>query len=167
MKKSSKKAKDKRPSWDEYFIQMADLVGSRGTCARGHAGAVITKNKRILATGYAGSPVGTMHCDEIGHEMHTVITEEGTTSRHCIRTSHAELNAIINAARTGVALEGGTLYCKFFPCYTCAKSIVNAGIVKIVSLRDYHASARSKTLFKEAKVKYEILEKETEQYKDQ
>ena len=167
MKKVTKKwVKDKRPSWDEYFITMADLIGSRGTCDRGYAGSIITKEKRILASGYAGSPVGLPHCSEVGHEMHTVTTEDGTVSRHCIRTSHAELNAIINAARTGVSVDGATLYCKFVPCYTCAKSIINAGIKRVVSLRDYHAGKRSKELFKEAKVKFNLLNKEVQTYKD-
>src|SRR3989338_8984097 len=103
MKKATKKPKDKRPSWDEYFITMADLIGSRGTCDRGYAGSIITRDKRILASGYAGSPVGLKHCGEVGHEMHTVTTEGDVVSRHCIRTSHAELNAIINAARVGVS----------------------------------------------------------------
>jgi len=167
MKKATKKPKDKRPSWDEYFITMADLIGSRGTCDRGYAGSIITRDKRILASGYAGSPVGLKHCGEVGHEMHTVTTEGDVVSRHCIRTSHAELNAIINAARVGVSVDGATLYCKFFPCYTCAKSIVNAGIKRVVSLRDYHAAGRSKEIFKEAKVKCEVLNKEIQSYKDQ
>jgi dCMP deaminase len=168
MKKVVKKiTKNKRPSWDEYFLQMADLVGSRGTCDRGHAGAVIARDKRIVATGYAGSPVGLPHCDDVGHEMHTVTGEDGTISRHCIRTAHAELNAITNAARVGVAVEGATLYCKFLPCYTCAKAIINAGIKRVVTLRDYHASKQSKIIFKKAGVKLEIINKEVQSYKDQ
>ncbi len=168
MKKAVKKTeKYKRPTWDEYFLQMADLVGSRGTCDRGHAGAVITRDKRIVATGYAGSPVGLSHCDEVGHEMHTVTGEDGTVSRHCIRTAHAELNAITNAARVGVAVEGATLYCKFLPCYTCAKAVINAGIKRVVTLRDYHASKQSKNIFKKAGVKLEIINKEVQSYKDQ
>ena len=168
MKKNIKKIeKHKRPSWDEYFLQMAELVGSRGTCDRGHAGAVIVKDKRLLASGYAGSPVGTPHCDDVGHEMHTVTHEDGSVSRHCTRTAHAEMNAIANAARVGVAVEGGTLYCKFLPCYTCAKAIVNAGIEKVVALRDYHATKETKVIFKKAKIKVEILNKEVESYRDQ
>jgi dCMP deaminase len=82
--------------------------------------------------------------------MHTVTNEDGTTSRHCIRTAHAEQNAICEAARMGIALEGGTLYCKMTPCYTCAKMIINAGIKRIVVAQDYHAGGRSKEIFKEA-----------------
>jgi dCMP deaminase len=168
MKKTAKKiTKDKRPSWDEYFIKLAEMIGSRGTCDRGYAGALLVKDKRILATGYAGSPVGLPHCSEVGHEMHTVTGEDGAVSRHCIRTAHAELNAIANAARVGVATNESTLYCKFVPCYTCAKTIINAGIKRVVALRDYHTAKQTKDVFKKANIKLEILNKEVESYKDQ
>ena len=88
-KKVEKVGKHKRPSWDEYFLQMAELVGSRGTCDRGHAGTIIVKDKRLLATGYAGSPMGLAHCDEVGHEMHVVLNEDGSKSQHCVRTTHS------------------------------------------------------------------------------
>ena len=114
---------------------MVDFVGRRGTCDRGQAGAIIVKDKRILATGYVGSPVGLPHCDEVGHEMHTVVQEDGSQSRHCIRTAHAELNAIANAARFGVAIDGAVLYCKMFPCYVCAKTIINSGIKRVVCIK--------------------------------
>lgn len=154
-----------RPSWDEYFIQMADMIGSRGTCDRGRSGCVITLNKRILSTGYVGAPVGLPHCDEAGHEMHTVTHEDGTTSQHCIRTAHAEQNAINNAARIGVAIEGATLYCKMTPCYKCAQSIINSGIVRVVAAKDYHASKRTKEIFEQVGLKLEILG-EMETYKN-
>lgn len=148
---------DQRPSWDQYFLNLAEVVGTRGTCDRGYAGCVITKDKRILSTGYVGSPVGLPHCSEVGHEMHTVTHEDGSTSRHCIRTAHAEQNAINNAARIGIAIEGGTVYCKMIPCYKCAQSIINAGIVRVVAMKDYHASARSKEIFKDAGIEYIVL----------
>ncbi|MBP6908641.1 MAG: cytidine/deoxycytidylate deaminase family protein [Candidatus Pacebacteria bacterium] len=154
-----------RPSWDVYFLNMVDLVGTRGTCDRGRSGAVIVKDKRIIATGYVGAPAGLPHCDEVGHEMHTVTGEDGTVSRHCIRTAHAEQNAINNAARFGVALEGATIYCRMTPCYKCAQSIINTGIVRIVASKDYHAGARSKEILKQAGVAYEILG-DVETYKD-
>ena len=146
-----------RPSWDEYFLKIVEMVGSRGTCDRFRGGCVITRNKRIISTGYNGSPVGTPHCDEVGHEMHTVTNEDGTTSRHCIRTTHAEQNAICEAARMGIALDGGTLYCKMTPCYTCAKMIINSGIKRVIVAQDYHAGERSKAIFKEAGVDYTLL----------
>lgn len=94
------------------------MVGRRGSCDRGRCGCVIVRNNRLIATGYAGSPIGLPHCDEIGHEMHTVIHDDGSQTQHCIRTAHAEQNAICEAARMGISLDGGTLYTKMLPCYT-------------------------------------------------
>ncbi len=168
MKKTDKKIqKSKRPSWDEYFLSMAELVGTRGTCDRGRAGSLIVKDKRMLSAGYVGAPVGLPDCDEIGHQMHSVTHEDGSISRHCVRTAHAEQNAINNAARVGVSVMGGTMYCKMVPCYKCSQSIINAGIVRLVAMNDYHATKESKIIFKQAGVKLEILNKEVEKYKDQ
>ena len=155
-----------RPSWDEYFLKITEMVGSRGSCDRGRSGCVITRDRRIVASGYVGSPCGLVHCDEAGHEMHTVTHENGEVTRHCIRTTHAEQNAICEAARMGIALEGGTLYCKMTPCYTCAKMIINAGIRRVVCAQDYHASARSKEIFIEAGVEFSLASEEMTTYKD-
>jgi dCMP deaminase len=155
-----------RPGWDDYFMKIVEMVGSRGTCDRGRSGCVITKDKRIVSTGYVGSPAGIKHCDEIGHEMHTVTNEDGSQSRHCIRTTHAEQNAICQAARFGVSLLGTTLYCKMTPCYTCAKMIINSGIIKVVCAQDYHAGQRSKEIFKEAGVEYVLLSEQVTTYPD-
>lgn len=156
----------KRPSWNEYFMKIVEMVGSRGSCDRGRSGCVITRENRIIASGYAGSPIGLPHCDEIGHEMHTVIHADGEQTRHCIRTTHAEQNAICEAARMGISLLGGTLYCKMTPCYTCAKMIINAGIKKVVCAQDYHASQRSKEIFKEANLEFSLLSPEITKYDD-
>ena len=158
--------KYERPPWDEYFMKIVEIVGTRGTCDRFRGGCVITKNKRIVATGYAGSPVGLAHCDEVGHEMHTITHENGEQSRHCIRTTHAEQNAICEAARMGIALDGGTLYCQMAPCYTCAKMIINAGIKRVVCAQDYHSSIRSQEIFKEAKIEYILLDNKVKEYAD-
>ena len=111
-----------RASWDEYFMRIAEEVASRATCDRKHVGAVIVRDKSILATGYNGSIRGLPHCDEDGHLM-----EDG----HCVRTIHAEANAIIQAARNGVRIEGATIYVTASPCWNCFKLIANAGIRKI------------------------------------
>ncbi|OGI15730.1 MAG: cell division protein DedD [Candidatus Moranbacteria bacterium RBG_19FT_COMBO_42_6] len=158
--------KCKRPSWNEYFLNIAKIVGSRGTFDRGQIGCVITNDKRIISTGYAGSPVGLPHCDDVGHEMHTVVHEDGHDSRHCIRTTHAEQNAIVQAARFGAALLGATLYCKATPCYSCAKMIINAGIKRVVCEQDYHAGERSKEIFKEAGIQYELVNDVMTEYED-
>jgi dCMP deaminase len=157
-------SKHKRPSWDQYFLNMADLVGTRGTCDRGQAGTVIVKDKRLLATGYVGAPAGLPHCDEVGHEIHTVTNDDGSVSQHCIRTAHSETNAIANAARFGTAIEGGTMYSKMVACYGCAKVIVNAGIKRFVASQDYHRSAKTKAIFKKAGVKLEIINKTVVKY---
>ena len=153
-----------RPSWDEYFLEIMRVTGLRSTCDRGYVGCVITKHNRILTTGYAGSPVGIIHCNEAGHEMHTVTHANGHTSEHCIRTVHAEQNALITAAKHGVSIDGSTVYCKMTPCYTCAKLIINAGIVRVVVEYEYHASARSKEIFKEAGVECVIINDEPQPY---
>jgi dCMP deaminase len=98
--------------------------------------------------------------------MHTVKHEDGHESRHCIRTAHAEQNAIVSAARFGIALEGGTIYVHMTPCYVCAKMIINAGIKRVVCNLDYHAGGRSKEIFKEAGVQYELLNQEMQKYAD-
>lgn len=156
----------KRPSWDEYFMKIADTVGTRGTCDRGRLGCVIVKDKRIISTGYAGSPMGINHCDEIGHEMHTVTHPDGSQTRHCIRTTHAEQNAICQAARTGIALDGATIYQKMTPCYVCAKMIINCGIKRVVCQKNYHGSGRAAELFAETGVQYKVLSNEMEMYQD-
>jgi dCMP deaminase len=161
-----KREKCVRPSWDQYFLDIVKVVGERGTCDRGRAGCVIAKDKRILSTGYVGSPVGTKHCDEVGHEMHTITHENSSQTRHCIRTTHAEQNAIVTAARFGVALDGATLYCHMAPCYTCAKMIINAGIKRVVSQMDYHGAERGKEIFDEAGVVFEQVDDEMQKYED-
>lgn len=155
-----------RPSWDEYFMKITEMVGSRGSCDRGRSGCVITRDKRIISTGYVGSPIGLAHCDEVGHEFHTVTHADGTISKHCIRTTHAEQNAICEAARIGISINGATLYCKMTPCYTCAKMIINAGIKKVVCAQDYHASKRSKEIFKEAGIEFCLMSENMTTYKD-
>lgn len=155
-----------RPSCDEYFMKIAELVGSRATCDRGRAGTVVMRDKRILTTGYVGAPAGVKDCDEIGHELHMVEHPDGSKSQHCVRGTHSEQNAIVQAARIGVSLNGGTLYTHMAPCYACAKMIINAGIVRVVAGKDYHGAKRSKEIFKEAGVKFELLSEEMETYPD-
>ena len=119
----------KRPTWNEYFLNIAREVAQRSTCERAQVGAVIVKDKRILTTGYNGSPRGLAHCTEIGCLM---------DNGHCVRTLHAEQNAIIQAALHGVITEGATIYVTHQPCFNCAKTIINAGISEIVYDREYH-----------------------------
>ena len=156
-----------RPNWDEYFMEICKVVGTRGTCDRGRAGAVIVKDKRIIATGYVGSPAGLPHCDEVGHLMHDVTNPDGKVSRHCIRTAHAEQNAIVQAALHGISTNGATIYIKFEPCLVCTKMIINAGIRRVVAEKRYHAAALSRQFLQEAGVELFVIHDELEQYPDQ
>ena len=112
-----------RASWDEYFMSIAQVVSTRSTCPRKYVGAVIVRNRTILSTGYNGSIRGMPHCSDVGHMM-----EDG----HCVATIHAEANAIIQAARNGVNIDGATTYVTASPCWNCFKQLANAGIVRIV-----------------------------------
>ena len=114
--------KNKRASWEEYFMDIAQVVANRATCERKKVGAVIVRDKIILSTGYNGSLSGLPHCDEVGHEME---------NDHCVRTIHSEANAIVQAARNGVSISGAEIFITASPCYTCFKMIANAGIKKI------------------------------------
>ena len=158
------KQKHVRPDWDEYFIGISREIAKRATCDRGRSGAVIVKDKRILCTGYVGAPAGLQHCDEIGHLFKIVYREDGTKSEHCVRTTHAEMNAIVQAARYGIAIDGAVIYCKMTPCLDCAKAIINAGIKRVVCEKLYHAGQDSIDFLKEAGIELKIISEETEIY---
>ena len=120
-----------RPSWDEYFMKIAHLVAERSTCLRRVVGAIIVKDKRIISTGYNGSPRGLDHCLEIGCMRERLGIPSGERHELC-RGAHAEQNAIIQAASAGSSMEGATMYCTTAPCSTCSKMIINAGIMRLV-----------------------------------
>lgn len=112
-----------RASWDQYFMNIAKEVATRSTCDRKFVGAVIVRDRNILATGYNGSIRGLPHCDEVGHLM-----EDG----HCVRTVHAESNAIVQAAKNGTSIDGAGIYVTASPCWPCFRLIANAGMKRIV-----------------------------------
>ncbi len=166
--KEKKESKYVRPTWDEYFISLLEPLGRRGTCDRGRSGAVIvSESNTILATGYVGSPPGQPHCDEVGHMMRTVTDEEGNGSQHCVRTLHAEENAILQCAKDGIKLRGATVYCKMVPCYNCAMRIVRVGIKRVVAQKRYHADNLSLELFKSVGIELSILDDTIEEYEKQ
>ena len=168
MKENKTKSNYVRPTWDEYFLGLLESLGKRGTCDRGRSGAVIvSKGNTILATGYVGSPPGQPHCDDVGHMMKTVTDQDGNSSQHCVRTLHAEENAILQCAKDGIKLEGATIYCKMVPCYNCAMRIVRVGIKKVVAQKRYHADKLSLELFKNAGVKIFIIDNTVEKYSQQ
>jgi dCMP deaminase len=157
----------KRPSWDRYFLDLCEAVSKRATCDRGRAGCLVVKDRRILSTGYVGAPSGLPHCDEEGHDMRKVFDEEGNITQHCVRTLHAEQNAIIQAAKFGISINGSTLYCKMTPCRTCAMMIINAGIKRVVCEKRYHADKDTVDMFKKASIQLDIVNNELEKYDNQ
>lgn len=125
-----------RPSWPEYFMAITKMVAKRSTCLRRHVGAVLVKEKRILATGYNGAPAGLRHCEEVGCLRQETSIPSGERHELC-RGLHAEQNAIIQAAYHGISIAGSTLYCTNKPCVICSKMLINAGIKKIIYEQGY------------------------------
>ena len=150
-----------RPSWDEYFLEVMHSLAKRATCDRGRTACVIVKDNQIIVSGYVGSPPSLPHCDEVGHLLKTVTHEDGTQTTHCMRTLHAEQNAICQAAKRGVSINGATMYCKLAPCRTCAMLLISAGIKRVVAEYKYHAGAESEAMLKQAGVQVEYIHDET------
>jgi len=144
-------AKLERPDWDHYFMAIADVVASRSSCVKRRVAAVIVKDKRIITTGYNGTPRGITNCNEGGCKRCLSLTPSGTGLDECL-CSHAEENAIVQAAYHGVSLKGATLYTTFSPCVICTKMIINAGISEVVFRSLYSLSATAMELLSEAKV---------------
>ncbi len=132
-----------RPDWDTYFLKIAQVVGERSTCDRAHVGCVLVVDKRILTTGYNGSPAGQEHCDDIGHLL---------VDDHCVRTIHAETNAIIQAALHGVSTKGATCYVTHYPCLNCTKALINAGIARLVYASAYNVDPIARNFIQAAGV---------------
>jgi dCMP deaminase len=148
---------DKRPSWDEYFMEVMEAISKRATCDRGKSGCVIVRDKQILVTGYVGSPKGLDHCDEVGHQFKKMLNDDGSVSEHCVRTVHAEQNAVCQAAKLGISIE----------CRTCAMILINCGIKRIMCERKYHAGAESEEMFKKVGITLEYKYDEVQEYKNQ
>ncbi len=148
---------NERPSWDNYFMEIAELVAKRSTCLRRSVGAIIVKNKRILATGYNGPPSGLAHCDELGGCLRDKLKIPSGERQELSRAVHAEQNAIIQSAKFGISIDGAIIYVTNYPCFICAKMLINAGINKIVYKEGY-SDKWAKEILKEAKIeviKYE------------
>ena len=120
-----------RPDWDEYFLKLAMLASERATCPRMHCGCVLVKDKNVVATGYNGSIPGDDHCEDVGCLV---------VDNHCVRTNHAEMNALMQAARHGNSVDGATAYVTNMPCTTCAKALIAAGVKRVVVFSDYHST---------------------------
>ena len=150
----------RRPSWDEYFMQMAELTATRSTCLRRNVGAVIVQNRHIIATGYNGAPRGLAHCVELGGCLREKLGVPSGERHELCRALHAEQNAIIQAATLGHSIEGGSIYITHQPCAICAKMIINAGIDRIV-VKEGYPDELAVSLLEEAGKRI-ILLKETE-----
>jgi len=173
----------KRKTWEEYFMDIVDATAERSTCDRGKPGCIFVKNNQILVTGYAGSPPGFPHCDDVGHLMERrtefIPTEDETlemnswnkdeehdgyywntkllmwtkkTTEHCIRTIHAEQNAIAQAAKRGVSLEGSTCYITMTPCRTCTMLIISLGVKNVICKKLYQKAQESLDIFYKARI---------------
>ena len=145
-----------RPTWDEYFMDIVELIKTRSTCIRRQVGALIVKDKRILSTGYNGAPAGCRHCSDIGCLRADLNIPSGQRHELC-RAIHAEQNAIVQAAYAGTSVKGGTLYVTHQPCVLCAKIVINSGIKKIVFKGDY-PDELGMELLKEAGIRVVKLE---------
>ena len=153
-----------RPDWQEYFLQVMDTVATRANCDRGRAAAVIVKDKRIVATGYVGAPAGLPTCDEVGHLMKTVYDERGGQHKHCVRTTHAEANAVAQAAKHGMPIDGAEIYIRMTPCLDCTKLLINAGIAHVICRKRYHADHDSVKILEQAGIQLTVLSDEAEAY---
>ena len=146
----------KRPSWDQYFINIAKVASSRSNCLRRHVGAVIVKDHRIISTGYNGTPRGVKNCNEGGCARCASDTPSGENLGECI-CCHAEENAIVQAAYHGVSVKDSIIYTTYCPCLLCSKMIINAGIKEVIFLESYKFDKISKSLFKEAGIIFRAI----------
>jgi dCMP deaminase len=126
-----------RPSWPEYFMTITRQVAERSTCPRAKVGAIIVRDKNLLATGYNGAPAGLPHCTDVGCLIYTSITPSGETEENCYRTIHAEINAIAQAAKNGTSIRDADIYVTHTPCIHCFKVIINTGIRRVYYVQDY------------------------------
>ena len=151
--------KCERPGWDEYFMAIADVVALRSNCSRRHVAAVIVKDKRIISTGYNGTPRGIKNCCDGGCPRCSSDAPSGTALTECL-CSHGEENAIVQAAYHGIAVKDSTLYTTFSPCLLCAKMIINAGIKEVVYRERYSIDGTARKILQEAGVKIRSLGEE-------
>ena len=180
-----------RPSWQDYFVKVTMAIAERSTCSRGKPACIFVKGKRILSTGYAGSPPNFPHCSEVGHDMEErvrFIPTDGTAmpenffkmlgydynylrqryekpaTQHCIRTIHAEQNAILQAARFGISLQDSIVYVTMTPCLQCTASIISVGVKEVIAFKRYHAGQESINMFKLANIPITHLDDSVETY---
>ncbi|HAF07184.1 MAG: Cytidine/deoxycytidylate deaminase family protein [candidate division TA06 bacterium 32_111] len=152
---------DRRPSWDEYFMEITKLVATRATCLRRKVGAIIVKDRHILSTGYNGPPKGVKHCDELGGCLREKLNIPSGERMELSRAVHAEQNAIIQAAKLGINIEGADMYVTNQPCFICAKMIINAGVKRVI-INEGYPDKYAEEILKEANVKLIVFNKKKE-----
>ena len=149
-----------RPTWDETWMDVMEAMSRRATCDRGRSAAVLVRDNKLINVGYVGAPAGLPHCDEVGHLFKVTFDEAGKRHEHCVRTVHAETNALL-----GVDAKGATLYCRMEPCsLICAPMIINAGVVRVVAQRRYHGAQHTRDWFQAANIELVVLHDEEQDY---
>lgn len=143
--------------WDDFYIKQLEKVSKKSTCDRGRVACIIVKDGNLLVTGASGVPEGFPTCDSDGHILETIVDDFGNKYQHCVRTIHAEVDAIADAAYQGISLKGATLYCSMAPCKRCALVIIKAGISKVISEFAYHKDAESRKKLELAKVQLIVI----------
>ncbi len=156
-----------RPTWDMYFLEVMHALQKRATCDRGQCACVIVKDNQILCSGYVGSPSGLPHCDDVGHLIRPSYEADGTLHDHCVRTIHAEQNAICQAAKRGISLDGATIYVKMTPCRTCCMLLIAAGIKHIIAEFKYHSGSESEEILAQAGITLRFINEEVLTYPTQ
>lgn len=139
-----------RPSWDEYFFTLVDAAATRATCDRGKSGCVFVRDNDVLTTGYVGAPPGLPHCDDVGHLW-------SADGKHCVRTVHAEQNAILRAARNGNVLKDATVYTTMAPCQTCAMMLIGIGVSQVIAKNGYHGQGPGVVMLEQVSIPLRIL----------
>lgn len=142
-----------RPSWHDYFITLVDAAATRATCDRGKSGCVFVRDNDVLTTGYVGAPPGLPHCDDVGH----LWSPDGN---HCVRTIHAEQNAILRAARKGVVLQNATVYTTMAPCPTCAMMLIGIGVSRVIAKNAYHKQGPGAEMLAQVGIPLDIISRE-------
>jgi len=153
-----------RINWDDYFLSFLPIISQRATCSRGRASCIMVKENVIISTGYVGSIPSQPHCDEVGHLLIKQMDENGEISEHCIRTLHCEVNCLAFAAKNGISVNGATIYITMEPCFSCTKMLIQAGIKRIVCLKQYHKAQLSRELCKNCGIELIVINKQDKSY---
>lgn len=157
-------AAERRPSWNDYFLSLADAASNTSSCDRGRSGTVIVRDKQVLATGCVGYPAGMSHCDEVRHLLKRVVEPDGSVSEHCLRTIHCEQNSTCQAAKRGISIDGATVYTRMTPCRTCAMLLIYCWTNRVACERKHEQAEETERLFAEAGVELQYKYTDVQTY---